>query len=69
MLATYTDDVKIVQASLRGSRPVDRKTMASVDVLVEKLERLKMSSRLFAGVDFSDHVKRLAARGAVPAAG
>ncbi|MBE0537066.1 MAG: hypothetical protein IH624_15495 [Phycisphaerae bacterium] len=69
MLATHTDDVKVVQESLRGLRRVDEATLASVDVLNERLERLRRSSALFAGVMFSEHVDRLAGRGVISAAG
>jgi hypothetical protein len=48
---------------------VDEATLASVDVLGERLEQLKRASGLFAGVMFSEHVKHLAGRGVVSAAG
>ncbi len=69
MLATRSDEIKVVQDSLRGLRPVDESTLASVDVLGERLARLKQSSRLFAGVAFSDHVHLLAGRNVVSVAG
>jgi len=69
MLATHTDEIRVVQESLRGRRPVDEATLASVDVLGERLEQLKRASGLFAGVMFSEHVKHLAGRGVVSAAG
>ena len=69
MLGTQADDIRIVQASLRGRRPVDEATLASVEILGERLERLKRSSAAFAGVVFSEHVERLAGRGVVSAAG
>jgi len=62
------DEIKIVRESLRGRRPVDDATLASVDVLSERLERLKRSSSLFAGIMLSEHVQRLAARRVVSAA-
>ncbi len=51
--------VRIVSECLAGERPVDEQVSASVTVLAERLERLKQSSSLVAGIGFSPHVKRL----------
>lgn len=69
MLGTHTDEIRLVQESLRGRRPVDEAALAAVEVLGERLERLKQSSSLFAGVVFSEHVERMAGRGVFAAAG
>jgi hypothetical protein len=53
---------QIVGESLAGARPVDEQTGASIAVLGERLERLKQSSRLFAGIKFSPYAERLRQR-------
>lgn len=53
---------RIVGESLAGERPVDERTYASVEVLAERLERLKQSSGLFAGVAFSPYARKLRQR-------
>jgi hypothetical protein len=50
---------RIVGASLAGERPVDEQAYASVTVLAERLERLKQSSGLFAGIEFSGPAETL----------
>jgi hypothetical protein len=51
--------VRIVGECLADERPVDEQACASVAVLAERLERLKQSSSVFAGIGFSPHVKKL----------
>ena len=60
MFGEKCDYVKTVQDSISGVRPVDEETYSSVSVLAERLESLKRSSSLFAGVTFSDDVAKLA---------
>lgn len=55
-------DCRIVGESLAGERPVDEQTSVSMEVLVERLERLKQSGRLFAGVSLSGHAEGLRRR-------
>ena len=50
---------QIVGESLMGERPVDEQTCASMAILADRLERLKRSSDLFAGVSFSPYVQRM----------
>lgn len=50
---------QIVGESLMGERPVDEQTGASMAILADRLERLKHSSSLFAGVTFSPYVQRM----------
>lgn len=50
---------QIVGESLRGERPVDEQTGLSMAVLADRLERLKDSSHLFAGVTFSPYVQKM----------
>ena len=53
------DNLRIVNESLAGDRPVDEQTQAALAILAERLERLKQSSSLFAEIGFSPHVKKL----------
>ncbi len=50
---------QIVGESLMAERPLDEQTCASVAVLADRLERLKHSSDLFAGVTFSPYVLKM----------
>jgi len=50
---------EIVGESLTGKRPVDEQTCASMAILADRLERLKQSSDLFAGVAFSPYVMKM----------
>ncbi len=56
---TRMDNLRIVNESLAGERPVDEQTQAALAILAERLERLKQSSSLFAEIGFSPHVKKL----------
>lgn len=49
-----------VSDCISGRKPVDEGVFASVAILSDRLERLKSSSSLFAGVSFSDDVEVLA---------
>lgn len=53
------DNLRIVNESLAGERPVDEQTQAAVAILAERLQRLQQSSSLFAKIAFSPHVDRL----------
>ena len=59
---TGMDNLRIVNESLAGERPVDEQTQAALAILAERLERLKESSSLFAEIGFSPHVKKLKRR-------
>ncbi|MEN6428611.1 MAG: hypothetical protein ABFE13_24960 [Phycisphaerales bacterium] len=50
---------QIVGESLMAERPVDEQTCASMAVLADRLERLRQSSDLFAGVAFSPYVQKM----------
>jgi len=50
---------QIVGQSLRGDRPVDEQTGISLEILAERLERLRHRSSLFAGVTFSPYVEKM----------
>lgn len=53
------DNIRIVSATLAGDRPVDEQAQTAVAILAERLQRLKQSSRLFAGITFSPQVNKL----------
>jgi hypothetical protein len=50
---------QVVGQSLAGQRPVDEQTGMSIAVLADRLERLRQSSSLFAGVMFSPYVQKM----------
>ncbi|MCD6395155.1 MAG: hypothetical protein J7M40_16830 [Planctomycetes bacterium] len=60
MFTSQCDCLKTVKESIGGARPIDEDTLSSVAVLAERLEILKKTSSLFAGVAFSDDVQGLA---------
>jgi len=54
------NECQIVKDSITGKRSIDEQTFASVAILADRLERLKKSEKLFAGVRFSSAVRKLA---------
>jgi hypothetical protein len=61
------DHHKIVRDTLAGHRAADEQTLASIAVLEERLDRLKMLGARFEGVGLAPAIKNLAARIAVRA--
>ena len=59
MITADKNYCQIVMDSLAGKREVDEKTMASVAILREKLERLKSLNEAFNSVAFSAAVEKL----------
>ncbi len=53
---------QVVAGTLKGQRPVDEQTHASLSVLAERLERLRSQGGLFSAIEFSPHARRLQAR-------
>lgn len=53
---------QVVSQSLAGERPMDEQTGLSMAVLADRLERLKQSSNLFAGVMLSPYVQKMQRR-------
>jgi hypothetical protein len=49
-----------VSSCISGCKPVDEGVLASVAILTERLERLKATSDLFAGISFSKDVEAIA---------
>jgi hypothetical protein len=62
MFLETNDHFDIVSRNLNGVREVDEQTHASLSVLAERLGALKKMSGLFAGISFSDDVKKLASQ-------
>lgn len=50
-----------VSSCISGSKPINEAVLTSVAILSDRLERLKNSSSLFAGVSFSADAEALAA--------
>jgi hypothetical protein len=62
MFVETNDHFDIVSRNLSGGREVDEQTRTSLAVLAERLDALKKISGLFAGISFSDDVKKLASQ-------
>jgi hypothetical protein len=59
MIGTTLNHLQIVRKSITGQRTADEQTFTSLDILSEKLERLKEKYKFFSQVDFSSDVKKL----------
>ena len=53
---------RIVEKGLTGERAVDEQTFASLEILAERLERLKKLDKTFSSIEFSSAVKKLKTR-------
>lgn len=53
---------QIMTATLAGRRPIDDHTHMSLAVLKERLDDVRSHGGLFAGIEFSGHVKALKQR-------
>lgn len=62
MMETDWNHCRIVAESLAGNRQVDEQTFAALEILDEKLERLKKLDRAFYAVAFSADVEKLRRR-------
>ena len=60
IMIDQTCEVMEVSNCISGMKPVDEGVLASVAILSDRLERLKKSSSLFAGISFSSEVEALA---------
>jgi len=68
MLELYPDHCEIVKDSLNGSRVIDEQTAVSLEVLTDRLERVRKLGGKFAGVAFSsaaEHLRKRPSRVAV----
>jgi len=59
MIGTDSNHCRVVAESLIGEREVDERTFASLEVLGERLERLKEIDETFSGIVFSPAVVEL----------
>ncbi len=59
MIEMDLDHCRIVEKALTGERTVDEQTFASLEILTERLERLKKLDKLFSRIEFSSAVERL----------
>ncbi len=62
MIGMDLNHCRIVQNSLTGEKAVDEQTFASLEILTERLERLKTLDRVFSAIEFSSAVDRLKTR-------
>jgi hypothetical protein len=59
MMSKDSNHFRIVAESLSGKRETDEKTLASLAVLDERLQRLKKLGGAFSGVNFSEEVEKI----------
>lgn len=69
MIGMDLNHCQIVGKGLTGERDVDEQTFASLEILTERLERLKKLDKLFSSIDFSTAVEKLKTRGNAVAVG
>jgi hypothetical protein len=62
MIGMDLNHCRIVEKGLTGERAVDEQTLASLEILAERLERLKKLDKTFSSIEFSSAVKKLKAR-------
>lgn len=60
--------IQNLQNVLKGAHPLDEQFLCSLNVLTERLEKLKQKSLLFEKISFSDEVDQLAERAGIVAA-
>ena len=59
MIGMDSDHCRIVSESLRGQRDIDDHTFAALEVLYERLERVKKINNAFSGISFSPEAMKL----------
>lgn len=59
MIGMDLNHCQIVEQGLTGERAVDEQTLASLEILSERLERLKKLDKAFSCIKFSSAVKKL----------
>jgi hypothetical protein len=62
MLELYPDHCEIIKDNLQGKRVIDEQTIVSLEVLAERLERVRKLGGKFASVAFSSAVEHLRKR-------
>jgi len=67
MIGSDWNHRQILKESISGRRAVDERTFASLEILTDRLERLKKLDKVFSKVTFSPAVRELVERrNAVP---
>ena len=61
MIEMDSNHCQIVRKSMSGEREIDEQTFASLEILGERLERLKDMDPVFDGVTFSPNIGELKA--------
>jgi hypothetical protein len=59
MLELYPDHCEVVKEGLKGARAINEQTFASLEVLNDRLERVKKLGGRFADVAFSSAAEQL----------
>ncbi len=62
MIGMDLNHCQIVGKGLAGERAVDEQTLASLEILTERLERLKKLDKAFSCIEFSSAVEKLKSR-------
>ncbi|MFZ0035742.1 MAG: hypothetical protein WAK60_12245 [Sedimentisphaerales bacterium] len=62
MIEMDLNHCRIVEKGLTGERTVDEQTFASLEILAERLERLKKLDKAFSSIKFSSAVNKLKTR-------
>jgi hypothetical protein len=68
MLELYPDHCEVVKEGLKGARAINEQTFASLEVLNDRLERVKKLGGMFADVAFSpaaEHLRKQSSKLAV----
>lgn len=61
MIEMDSNHCQIIRKSISGEREIDEQTFASLEILGERLERLRDLNPVFSGVRFSPNVGELKA--------
>jgi hypothetical protein len=59
MMRKDSSHYRIVAESIGGAREVDDKTLASLSILEERMEKLRKFDEMFSGIEFSSAVKKI----------
>ena len=62
MIGMESNHCQVIRDVLSGQKAIDEKTLASLAILTERLERLKKADKAFDAVCFSSAVRKLAGR-------
>jgi hypothetical protein len=59
MMRKDSSHYRIVAESIGGAREVDDKTLTSLSILEERMEKLRKFDEMFSGIEFSSAVKKI----------